>query len=268
MQYWLQDKDANTLDLGLNVQQITLGANKRDFKVTSFAGAPGGFIRGFGTPDPKKFVVSRQERIQNGDVTAWNSARMEFMKWFTRSRTEDIYLHIKLGDESIETKTLVYCTKLGADKFKNQKITDSRPFELISPKGILEKIPPAETGSEEISEQDIIDGDGNITIPVTNDGLWETPLICEFTPTGDEFTFGVQTADQFGFVLTGVPFPAGKKIIYNTGDNSLSIDGIIQKTINFLTSGGVFNLPPGDSDLVVNVSGAGNFTYIFTERYS
>lgn len=267
--YWLArittDEDGvetveDTLDLGANVQEITLGDNRRDYKVTAFAGSAGGYIRGFGTPGSKKFKVGRQERVESGDTTAWNSRRTTFMKWFTRTRTEDIFLYIRDGEDTFTVRTLVYCTKIGADKIKQQKITDIRSFELISPKGIYENI-VADTDSEAVTT-------GDNTVSVSNDGMWETPIICKFTPTGDETKFGVQITDQFGFVLEKNNFDAGLEIVYDTSDNSLTIDGGIISTVSYLTAGGIFMLPPGDTDLTVTVSGAGTFEYEFTERYS
>lgn len=256
-QFWFYD-GTDTFDFEDYIQELMIGGNKRRYKVGEFLGSAGGFIRGFGSPGPKKITMSRKEKVEGTDITAWNSRRKDFQKWCTKSRTQDIYLRIRDGENSYTVEALIYCTKIPGDKYKNYRISDMRTFEFVCPKGILENI-SATTDSDSV-----ISGDN--TIAITNNGLWEAPLECKFTPTGAETKFGVRIADQFGFVLEKLSFAAGKQIVYNTGDNSLTIDGEVQKTAQFLTSGGVFNLPSGSNDLIVNVSGAGTFASSFKER--
>jgi hypothetical protein len=257
--FWLSD-GTNTLELDLKIQELNLGGNKRNYKISPFAGSAGGELRGFGTVGSKTFRVMRKERVEGSDVTAWNSRRNDFQSWFTRPRDQVIYLYIKNGEGTLTVRTQIFCMQIGNDKYKNYRISDLREFEIVSPKGILENATPT-TGS-----QAVILGDNTVTI--NNNGLWETPIIAKYTPTADESKFGARIADSFGFVLNKLYFNAGELVQYNTGNNSIIIDGDTKKVTQFLTGGGVFNLPPGETDLLVNVSGPGTFSYEFNERYS
>lgn len=259
--FWLQDEDSNTLALDDNVQELTLGGNKRAFKVIEFAGAAGGFIRGFGTPGPKRLIVKRKEKAEAGDSTAWNSRRNDYQSWFTRSRTNKVWLYIRNGEDTFTIRTRVYATDIGDDKYKFMRITDMRDIVLTMPKGVYENV-TATTATVAITSS------STQSIALTNNGLWETPITCKFTPTGDESLFSAQIADQYGFQLEKTSFLAGLEIIYNTGTNALTIDGETESLPQFLTAGGVFNIPAGSSTLNVRCSGPGSFTYEYNERYS
>lgn len=257
-QFWLYD-GTNTLDLDATVQELKLGGSKRSYKVAPFAGSAGGFIRGFGTVGSKTFSFSRKEKVEGSDITAWNSRRNDLASWALRSRTENIYLRIRDGENSFTVQTLIYFTEIGVDKYKNYRITDMKEYKMISPKGVLENI-VATTGS-----QAVVEGDNTVT--VVNSGIMECPIKCKFTPTGIESKFGTRIADQFGFVLEKLYFSSGLQIVYDTADNRLTIDGESQKVTQFLSSGSVFMLPPGSTDLLVNVSGPGTFAYEFNTRF-
>lgn len=258
-QFWLSD-GTNTLELDNNIQEMTLGGNKRNYKVVPFAGAAGGFIRGFGTANSKKFIVRRKELAEGGDSSFYNSRRNDYLSWFTRPAYEEIYLYVRDGEDSFTVRTRVYVENIGSEKFSFVRITDMRDIALISPKGLFENI-TASTDTEAIT------GSSAQNVSFTNLGTWETPIILKFTPTANETLFNVELADQFGVNLSG-QFLAGKEIAYNTADNSLTIDSETQNTGQFLTSGGSFNIPPGDVTLKVQTSGPGSFSYEFNERYS
>jgi hypothetical protein len=258
--FWLQDDDANKLILDSTVQELTLGGNKRAFKVVEFLGAAGGFVRGFGNVSQKKFIVTRTEKIESGDETAFNSRRFDFTKWFSYPRWKNIWFYILDGESSITMRTKVYAVQIPEDKYKYYHIATGRSFMLVSPKGIFENT-TADTDTEAITsslEQ---------TVSITNDGIWDTPIKLKFTPTGNETVFQVRKTDNFSVRLEG-NFNAGDQVVYDTADNSLTIDGVEQNPTQYITSGSVFNIDPGTQDLYVKTSGAGTFAYEFNERYS
>jgi hypothetical protein len=258
--FWLQDDDANTLILDSTAQELTLGGNKRAFKIVEFLGAAGGYVRGFGNVSQKKFIVTRTEKIESGDETAFNSRRFDFTKWFSYPRWKNVWFYVLDGESSITMRTKVYAMQIPEDKYKYYHIATNRSFMLISPKGIFENT-TADTGSESITsavEQ---------AVEVTNDGIWDTPIKLKFTPTANESLFQVRKTDNFSVRLEGA-FAAGDKIIYDTADNSLTIDSIEQNPTQYITRGSVFNIDPGTQDLYVTASGAGLFEWEFSERYS
>jgi hypothetical protein len=258
-QFWLSD-GTNTLELDDNIQEMSLGGNKRNYKTKPFLGASGGFIRGFGTLSSKTLKVARKERVEGSDITAWNSRRNVFQSWFTRPRHQDIYFYMQNGEQTLELRALCYAMRLPEDKYKNYRISDMREFLIEIPRGFLEST-TSSTGSQAVIA-------GNNTVTVNNNGLLELPIIAKFTPTAQESLFSAKIADKFGFVLQKINFSAGVEIAYNTGNNTMTIGGLTQKVSQFLTNGGVFNLPPGETDLIVNVSGPGTFSYTFEERYN
>jgi hypothetical protein len=145
--FWLQDEDANILELDSTVQELTLGGNKRGFSVSEFLGANGGSVRGWGAYSQKEFLVSRKEKVEGSDATAWNSRRNAFMVWFTKPRYKAVYLHIKTGEGDVELKTRVYCEEIPEDKYKFYRISDTRSFKLFAPSGTFENV-TATTGDK------------------------------------------------------------------------------------------------------------------------
>jgi phage-related protein len=104
-------------------------------------------------------------------------------------------------------------------------------------------------------------------VSIANNGIWDTPIQLKYTPTANETLFQVRKTDNFGIRLEG-SFNAGEQIIYDTSDNTLTIDGTEQNLAQFRTGGSVFNIDPGTNDIYVQCSGAGTFAYEFNERYS
>lgn len=260
-QFWLQDQDSNILNLDNSVQMISLGGNSRNYKIVDYAGAPGGAIRGFGNPGPKKFKVSRKEKAESGDITAWNSRRNDYLKFFTLSRYKKLWLYVRDGEDTFTVRTEVIVDKIGDDSYKYYRITDNvKSISLISPKGLFENI-TASTGSQAIPDAT------EQTVTITNNGIWETPAIFSFTPTGAETLFQVKLTDEYAFRIEG-SFTAGSIISYNTADNSLTIGGLDANSAQYITGGSVFNVPPGQDDIYVLCSGAGLFAWSYNERYS
>jgi hypothetical protein len=259
--FWLQDDDSNTLDLDDTVQELTLGGNGRGFSVISYLGANGGSIRGWGSYTAKEFIVSRKEKAETGDGSAWNSRRSDFIKWFTRPRYKNIWLYIRNGEDTFTVRTKVFCEEIPDDKYKFYRISDSRAFKLISPSGVFEDI-TATTGTEVFATSVI-----RSEIAVINGGTIDAPAIFSYTPTATSVVFKVTLYDNFGFTLTVTDINSGDKISYNTANGSLTIAGVTRNPAQFLTSGSLFNLQAGESNIYVSASEAGTFDYSFNARY-
>lgn len=259
-EFWLQDDDSNTLELESNVPVLTLGGTTRSYKVDNYAGAPGGILRGFGTPAAKKFKFTRREKTEDGDNNAWNSRRNAFLRWLTFPKWKNLWLYIRNGEDTFTVKTQVYISKVGDEKYKYIKVSDDRTIELISPSGLFKKT-TANTDTLAIT------GSTSQSLAVTNNGTWEASIQCKFTPTADQTLFSVWIADSYGFILEKTSFPASEQIVYDTDDNSLTIDGETQLLSQYLTGGSIFNLPAGSSTLYIQCSGAGSFAYSYYERY-
>lgn len=257
--FWLYD-GTNTLVLDSTVQEINIGGIKRDYNVKEYSGAPGGQIRGFGVPGPRKFMVTRLERAEGTDINFWNSRRNDFVKWATKARYETVYLYIRNGEDNLTVRARCYPSVIGSDKSSFFKITDEKEFELLIPDGLFSDIATT-------TENKTITNGTPHTLNITNNGTWEAPGQFKFTPTADESLFQVEIGDQFGFRLESSPFTAGKQIVYDTYDNSLTVAGVPVQLSQFLTKGSVFNIPQGDSTLNILTSGAGSFQLTYNARY-
>lgn len=257
-QFWL-DNGSTTLSFDSNVTDLEIGGSERAYKVTDFAGSNGGYITGFGTYSPKTISISRKEKAESGDATAWNSLRNDFMSWITTPATTELYLYILNGEGTLTTKGRVYPKKIGSDKYKFYMISEMRKFDFILPVGYMQ-----DTSSSSGSEAVV--GASESTFTVANDGILDTPSIFTYLPTGAETSFQCEIADDFGFRLEG-NFSSGVLISYDTSDGSLEIGGVAQNPNQFLTGGGIFTLAPGSQSVYVTCSGAGTFGYQFYERY-
>lgn len=261
--FWLYD-GTNTLDIDATVNGLSLGGSKRNFDVIEFAGSNGGSIRGFGNYQPKTIIVTRKERAEGTDATAWNSRRNDLMKWFTRPAYQTIYFYVKDGEASNTLRTRVYCQELDQDSYKYYRVTENeRAFKLISPTGYFENV----TANTNALSPLAITSNTEQTITFTNNGNIECPLLCQFTPTANETSFQVNLAEGYGFKLEETYFLAGQEIIYDTSNGGLTINGAAQSPLQFLTAGSIFQIPPGSVTLYITCSGAGSFEYSFNERY-
>lgn len=257
--FWLQDEDGNILNLDDNIQKVTLGATKRNYSLVDFAGANGGYIKGFGSASSKKFVVSRREKIESGDKSFFNSRRDDILAFMNIPRWKKLYFYVRNGEDSATYRTEVFCNQIGSEKFEFLHITDAKEFELISPSGLFENI------VETTDSQSIIGG-VNTSVSITNTGTWECPAQLIYTPSSNASIIQFQIADEFGVRLEKLYFNSGSEVIYDTKDNSLSIGGQKVQTSQYLTDGGTFNFPIGSFVLKVFSDVSGTFEYIYTER--
>ncbi len=257
-QFWLQDDD-DSLILDVNVQEFSLGSLSRDYKIERYAGSNGGTVKGVGSFSDRKFTISRKEKAQSGDTTAFNQSRLDFLKIFTKERWNNLYLHMLLGDGTKEYKTLVIPTDIDSDNLKSFLISESKKITFVSPSGIFENINQS-SGSLAITGSDVQ------SLTITNNGILPTPCRFGFTPTSDETLFRCYVADNYGFQLEFVTFTAGKQILFNTANSAMTIDGQDVQTSQYLSSGGLFNLKSGDNTVYVKCSGAGTFNYYFYDR--
>jgi len=255
--FWL-DNGSTTIAFDDEVSELEISGNSRDYKAVEITGTDGGTITGYGTYSPKTITISRKE-TKGSAGTAWNTARNTFMSWLTTPATTDLYFYLLSGEGTLTVGGKVYPQKIGGDKYKYYGISETREFTLLLPQGYLENI-NASTGSSAIAD------DSEHTVSITNSGLLDVPAVLSFTPTGAETMFQCQTADNFGFRLEG-NFSSGVKVSYDTADGSLTIGGVAQNALQYLTAGSVFKLLPGTNSVYVQCSGAGSFDYSFKTRY-
>lgn len=260
-QYWLylDDGSSDTLELDEEINELTLGGNKRRFKFLDYAGQSGSAVRGFGSYGKKTFLVTRIDKVESGDITAWNSRRNDFMKFFTVPAYKTIYLYCKDGENSLTLRTRVYTEEIPADKYKNYRISDKRTFKVVSPSGVWEST-TASTGSEAII------GSSEQQVSLTNNGILECPITIEFTPTANETEFRVKIFEGYGIRFSG-SFTAGIKISYNMKTGKLTLGGSEVNAAQYIAAGSPFQIPTGSTTAFVKCSGAGTFEYSFNERY-
>jgi hypothetical protein len=250
---------SNTLDLDANVTEITLGGNKRRYKFLDYAGQSGAAVRGIGSYSKKTFMVSRVEKAESGDLTAWNSRRNDFMNYFTLPVYTNQWLYLIDGESSLTLRTQVYIEDIPPDKYKYYRISDKRSFKVTSPSGIWENT-SSTTGSTAIT------GSDEQQVAITNSGMIETPLTIAFTPTAAVTEWRVNIAEGYGIKFSGT-FAASKKVEYNMKTGKLTIDSAEVTAANYINSGSPFLLPRGSNTLYFKASGAGTFEHSYVTRY-
>ena len=260
MYFWLYD-GSTTYSLDDNVISLTIGGVSRNYEVVQFAGGDGGHITGDGNLASNTITFSRKNKLDSTSSTAWNAARNTLISWFTKAKSTDLYLRIRNGEDTKTYETLIKPVTKGDVQFNTLGITNAETFDFVSEWGYFQII----TGSE-TTDTLAITGSTEQTLSVTNAGNIETPIECNFTPTGAESLFQVTLADSFGFRLEKTNFAAGVEIKYTTADGKLYFDDIEQKASQYLTGGSVFKIPPGTFNLYILCSGAGSFDYSFKER--
>lgn len=253
------DNGSTTYDIDENIISVTLGNTARNFRTEPFLGATGGVIKGFGTYSPRTIELSRTERIRTGDITAWNTERNALMGFMSVRPDTTLYFYMRDGENLIDLRSRVYPSEIGAEKFKNYNKIEERTIKLLWPAGVWEDS-NSSSGSEEITDST------TQTVSITNSGNVECPVRYGFTPTGAETSWKVKLVNSYEFTLAGT-FTAGTALAYDTDDNQFYVNNVEFQTSQFLTSGSIFQLPPGTSSLNVTCSGPGTFTWLFNERY-
>lgn len=255
--FYLYD-GTNTLDITAYCRDMEIGGNKRNFYIVDFAGADGGFVKGYGNYSSKNIKMSKGERRDSGDAHFWNSRRDDFIKFFTKSPFQTTYLYIQDGEDTGTWRTPVVCTEIGGLKFKNFFVPDDTTFTLQAYKGFLEKT-TATTGSLSITSA------SEHSMSFSNGGTIECAPTFNFTPTANEESFAVKIAEDYGFLLEGT-FIAGVQISYNMANGELTIGGAVVDLHNYLTKSSHFKIPVGTTTLYIICSGAGAFSYSFYQR--
>lgn len=257
--YFYITDGTTTISLDDTVSQLTLGGNTRAFNVIEYAGSHGGFITGIGNYSPKKFKVTRREYATGSNVNAWNARRNAFMAMATKAYFTPVYLYLQDGEETVVLRTRIYCTDIDGDKYEYIKVSDKRDFTFISSAGFYEN-------TSVTTDTEAITTGAEQTISITNSGNIECPLICKFTPTGNETIFQAYIYNNYGFRLEG-NFKAGILVAYNTETSEMTIGGVSVNSEQYLTAGDVFEIPTGTVNLYVGASGPCEFTYDFYGRY-
>lgn len=258
--YYLFD-GTDTLNLDDTVQEITLGGLKRDFKVKDYIGANGGIITGTGNFGQRKFVISRKEKAESGDDSAWNSRRSDYLQWFLKNKYTDVWLYVENGEGTIIARTIVYCTDIGSEKYKFLKISDARSITLVSPSGVFEK-----TTTTDYTGYTGLSGSGSITLSPAIASMVDTPGIWSITPNATLNSAKIWIAESIGFTIAG-PFSSGDELIYNHSTNTFTIAGVSYNIANYLQSGGRFVMPSGTTTIYYYFSASIDLELSINERY-
>ena len=256
---YLNDDSSSTLELDNELNELTLGGNKRRYKFLDYAGQSGAAVRGFGSFGKKTFLATRTETIETGDTWAWNSKRGDFMKHFTVPAYKIQYLYITDGESSITARTRVYVQEIPPDKYKNYRLSEKRTFKIVSPSGVFENT-TATTGSQVLADN------SEYQVTLTNNGYIECPMTIEYTPTGAETEFRVKIAEGYGVRLGG-SFEAGVKVSFDMKTGKLTLGGAEVNAADYISAGSEFQILPGSVTSFVKASGAGTFEYSFNQRY-
>jgi hypothetical protein len=258
-QFWLSENGSTEiLNLDNSVIELEIGGVKRAFNIEEFGGSNGGYFKGFGNITSRKIKVTRIDKAAQGDATAFNSDRNDFMKWFTKEAWQTTYFNILDGEGVNTYQAEVKCGVIPEDKYKFYRITDGRAFTLLLKDGLF-------TSTSESSGSLAITGSTQQTTTITvggNIGVWPT---FKFTPTGLESSFQVSVADGWKFTLSGT-FAAGVQLSYNMQNGELLIDNATVNVGAYLTGGSPFPLKVGDNTVYVLCSGAGLFEYNYYNR--
>jgi hypothetical protein len=258
MAYFYLYDNTNTLNLDDRVYEISFGGNKRNFDIVNFASADGGYLRGFGNFSPKKFKIVEREKRDSGDIHFWNSRRDDFIKMFTQPPYIQPYLYAVDGENTSTWRTPVVCEDIGDLSFKNYYVPDNTDITLTGYEGVWTSLT---SNSSTLS----ITSNSEHSFTLTNNGTIECAPTFSFTPTGNEESFSVKIAEDFGFLLEGT-FTAGVQISYNMSTGVLYIGGAMVSLSQYLSKGSHFKIPNGTNTVYVLCSGAGTFEYEFYER--
>lgn len=256
---WIYDAtNDETLNLDSICRNINLGGNKRSFDIVEFAGADGGYVKGYGNYSPKTYKIGRIEYKEAGDVHFWNSRRDDCIKFFTKPPYVSLYLYMKNGENDATYRTPIVCTDIADLDMKNMISSGDYLITLVAYEGFLTKT-TATTDSLSITSSSAH------ILSITNNGLIECAPTFNFTPTGTEESYAVKLGESYGFLLEGT-FTAGYEISYNMGTGVLSIGGAMVSLSNYLTKGSRFKIPSGTYTIYITCSGPGSFDYEFYER--
>lgn len=261
MSYYYLKTGSDTLVLEDTVSELSLGGIKREFGVTNFIGADGGVVTGSGSIGSRKFTISRKEKVESGDGSAWNSRRSDYLKWFLKNKDVDVWLYVEDGESSIVTRTLVYCTDIGSEKYKNIRISGDRSITLVSPSGVFES-----TTTTDYTGYTGLTGYGSITLSPAVDSMLDVPGIWTINPNATLNTAKIWIAESIGFSLAG-PFSSGVDIIYDHKENTFTLGIITYNISNYLQSGGRFTIPSDTATIYYYFSASVDLDLSIYKRY-
>jgi len=262
-QFWLYDEtNDETLNIENNFADVNITGTKRAFKVANSGGSSGGFMLGNGNYNSKTITISRQEWVESGDASAWNSQRDDFTKWITKGKNTILWLYILNGEGTKTIKTRIYPISVGNDKLKNLAIADSRIFTFISPTGIFTNI--AQTTA--IATEAIVAG-AEHEITISNNGVADCYPIITFVPTTSLSYFYAKKSDGNGLKMGFSETTAGLPVTINTSTMLASINSNQILTATHIISGGPFTIAPDDKTFYFKSDVAGTLTVTWYERY-
>lgn len=256
--YWLDD-ESSTYALDSNAYNINLGTPKRRYSLKEYVGAHGGYIQGTGLYETREIRIDVRFTNVGGNNT-WTTTRNNLWNWINKAKHETLWLYIKHNDDSTETRVRVYPTPSGSEIYDFINVSKEFGIRFLCEKPYFQNT-TASTGSETVTDS------SEHTFSINNTGKLETSCQFKFTPTADATSFQVEIANNYGFTLEKVSFPAGSQIVYDTANGALTIGGVSYNARQYLTSGSIFNLPIGTNSVYVTCSGAGTFAYTFYTRW-
>jgi hypothetical protein len=109
--YKLIDENANELILDQNFLTMKIGKTSRRLSVSEYAGRSGGIVRGFGLYKPKTITFGRKDKLTASGQSSFNTTRLAFQKWATKSRTTTVYFQVTVSDTATNYKA--ECVPLG-----------------------------------------------------------------------------------------------------------------------------------------------------------
>jgi hypothetical protein len=251
--YKLIDENANELILDQNFLTMKIGKTSRRLSVSEYAGRSGGIVRGFGLYKPKTITFGRKDKLTASGQSSFNTTRLAFQKWATKSRTTTVYFQVTVSDTATNYKAECVPLEMGPDNYsRHYAITDLKTMTIVIPGGVL---PKTSTDSQAYT---YTTADATESFTATNAGIVEVFPVIKFTPTNNATYLDVKTADNFGVRLVASPFVAGSQIVYDTSDNSLTLGGAKQATRQYLDSGSSFFLKEGANTIYLTSDSAGS----------
>lgn len=256
--YYLYD-GTNILNLDAKAYKIDLGTPKRRYSISPYAGAHGGYVKGQGLYGTREIKITLRFHNKGGNNT-WNATRNDLFNYINKMKHENLWFYILHNDDSTSTKVRIYPSPANSEVYNYILVSEPMGFKFLC------KYPYFQNTSASSGSESVTDNSQHI-FSINNTGKLETSCQFKFTPTGDETFFQVELANNHGFTLEKLSFLAGAEIIYDTGNQKLTIGGVEYKTSQYLTSGSIFNLPIGSNNVYVTCSGAGSFDYSFNTRF-
>jgi hypothetical protein len=250
---------SNTLAIDDIFSSFSLGGVNKRLDFVDYAGADGGYIKGFGSYGSRKLILSRREKKASGDYTFFESAeRITVNKWIGLNTELDLVIEDKNG---YKYTTPCRILSAGSEKVSRLAITDIRDIEVILFKGVFE-IDQKTT----VSDSFLLGVEKSVTI--TPSYTADTPGVVTITADGSGTFVMVYLDSYFGFKLER-SFIAGDIISYDMVNDILYFNGVSVDKGQFLTQGNLFSLPVslGTFSVYVTADFDGDIDIEYYNRY-